>query len=117
MRAVDEALDQDEEDCNDDMGDLSDSFESSDEDIELIDFENEITKNLWVPNEAKLYIIYNGKRFVNYNDEQDLMNQDPNSSGDEAHNFDEEDLEEKFFIDNHRTHSEYMTMKPLNRFR
>ena len=28
---------------------MSDNFESSDEDIELIDYDNEITRNLWMP--------------------------------------------------------------------
>ena len=48
---------------------MSDNFESSDEDIELIDYDNEITRNLWMPSEAKLYCIYDGRRFINYNED------------------------------------------------
>ena len=35
-----------------------------------------------MPNEPKLYMIYNGVKFVNYNDEQDLMNRVDESESD-----------------------------------
>jgi len=92
---------------------MSDNFDSSDEDIELIDYENEITKTLWLPNEPKLYVIYNGRKFVNYNDDSDLLNQLGNDSDSEN----SEDEEAVFTIENHRSHSEYMTMKQINNFK
>ena len=67
MQAINENGSDSEE--GDEDEDLSDNFDSSDEDIELIDYENAITKDLWVPNDPKLYVIYDGRRFVNYNDE------------------------------------------------
>ena len=48
---------------------LSDNLDSSDEDIEMVEYDNEITQGLWMPNEPKLYVIYDGRKFVNYNDE------------------------------------------------
>lgn len=47
---------------------LADNFDSSEEDIELYDYENEITNKMWMPSEPKLYAIYNGHKFVNYKD-------------------------------------------------
>ena len=118
MQAINENGSDSEE--GDTEEDLSDNFDSSDEDIELIDYENAITKDLWVPNDPKLYVIYDGRRFVNYNDEQDLMNQDPlTESSDEevkGDGSDPEDNEEVFHIENQRAHSEYMTIKQLNSF-
>ena len=91
---------------------MSDNIDSSDDDIELIDYENEITKALWLPNEPKLYVIYNGHKFINYNDGQDLKKQ----ADDESENDASEDEELVFTIENHRTHSEYMTMKQVSNF-
>lgn len=92
--------------------DLSEDFGSSDDDIELFDYENQVTSDYWLPNEARLFCIYNGRRFVNYNDEQDLVNrQAENISDSEASGSEEEDKEDVFTITNTRTHSEYMTMK------
>mmetsp|Transcript_25480 Transcript_25480/g.34037 ORF Transcript_25480/g.34037 Transcript_25480/m.34037 type:complete len:266 (+) Transcript_25480:3381-4178(+) len=109
----------DDEDSDEAEDGLSEDFGSSDEDIELFDFENEITSKFWLPAEPRLFCIYNGRRFVNYNDEQDLVNRqaenvsDSEVSGSED---EKEDREEVFNILNTRTHSEYMTMKQTNRF-
>lgn len=76
MRAVDDALDQSEESSADSVkvDDLSDEILSSDDElIEMFDYENEITRNMWTPNEPKLFVIFNGRRFVDYDDEGDLM--------------------------------------------
>ncbi len=54
--------------------DLSEDLDSDEEELQFVEYENHITKQVWLPNEAKLYVIHNGRRFVNYNDEQDLMN-------------------------------------------
>lgn len=35
----------------------------------MFDYDNAITQNLWLPNEPKLFVIYNGKKYVNYDDE------------------------------------------------
>ena len=90
--------------------DKSDQAASSDEEIELIDYDNEITKNLWLPNEPKLYVIYNGYKFINYNGEHDLLGEAGNDGDSEEgkHSEDEEVLSK---IENYRTHSEYMTMR------
>ena len=40
----------------------------------MIDHENSITSDVWLPSEPKLFVIYNGKKFVDYDDEQDLVN-------------------------------------------
>lgn len=57
-----------EEESSEDSN-LSDNFESSDEDIEMVEYESEITKEMWIPNDPKLYVVYNGRKWVNYNDE------------------------------------------------
>ena len=90
---------------------MSDDLSSSDSDFEIVEYENELTSRLWLPNEPKLYAIFNGRKFVNFNDELDLTNlrdedSDPGS----------EDEEEVFTISNPRIHSEYMTMKAINNF-
>jgi len=53
---------------------LSDEIDSSDEEIEFYEYENALTSKIWMPNEPKLYAIYNGQKFVNYKDETDLIN-------------------------------------------
>ena len=124
MRAVDEALDESEDSQESSKGEDEDSddFSSSDEDIEMFDYDNEITQDLWLPSEPKLFVIYNGKRFVSYDDAEDLVNREPEEAGDggqdsDADLSDEEGHDENFRIENHRTHSEYMTMKQVNNFR
>ena len=70
MRADDEALDESEnsEESSMDEDEDSDDISSSDEDIEMFDYDNEITQDLWLPSEPKLFVIYNGERFVSYDD-------------------------------------------------
>jgi len=99
--------------ASDPADDLSEDLDSSDDDVEFIEYENHLTKQIWLPNEAKLYVIYNGRRFVNYNDEQDLMNKQEEDVSDSQSGSDseEKDEEEVFQIKNHRAHSEYMTTK------
>ena len=126
MRAVDEALDESEDsEESKDEDDQSDDFSSSDEDIEMVDHENEITRDMWLPSEPKLFVIYNGKKFVGYDDEQDLVNQTGaqggadqfDSAGSGSESEEEVAADDHFRIENHRTHSEYMTMKQVNCFR
>lgn len=72
MRAVDNALEDSEEDEDsekeEENADLSDDF-SSDEELDMVDYDNDITQGLWIPTEPKLFVIYNGKKFVCYDDE------------------------------------------------
>ena len=49
--------------------DLSEDLDSDEEQLQFVEYENHITKQVWLPNEAKLYVIHNGRHFVNYNDE------------------------------------------------
>lgn len=75
MRHVDNQLDESEDSADSqEEDDLSDNLSSSDEDIEMFDYDNDITQGLWLPNEPKLFVIYNGKKFISYDDEGDLMN-------------------------------------------
>ena len=117
MRAVDNALDEsdDMEESEDSQAEanLSENFSSSDEDIEMFDYDNDITQGIWLPNEPKLYVIYDGKKFVSYDDEGDMMNRHEDSDGGSASDHEGE----IFHIENHKTHSEYMTMKELHSFK
>lgn len=117
VQAVEE---EDDEDSDDEAeGDLSEDFGSSDDDVEFYEFDNEVTSNYWVPTEARFFVIYNGRGFVNYNDEQDLVNrQAEDVSGSDGSGSEEEPVDEEqvFDIANARVHSEYMTMRQINNF-
>jgi len=63
------AVSSDEDEDSDAEESLSDNIESSDEDVEMIDYENDITRQHLLPTEGKLYVIHSGRRFVNFNDE------------------------------------------------
>lgn len=65
MLAADAAEEEDASDISID----SDFSGSSDDDIELYEYENEITSKYWMPSEARLFCIYNGRSFINFNDD------------------------------------------------
>ena len=89
---------------------MSEDLDSSDEEIELIDYQNELTENLCLPEEPKLWVIYDGKKFVKYDDSANLDGEVRDESEDSVSEEDE-DRVEIFQVANYRTHSEYMTLK------
>jgi len=96
LNHAEEEESEDEESVASDPGDdLSEDLDSSDDDVEFIEYENHLTKQIWLPNEAKLYVIYNGRRFVNYNDEQDLMNKQEEDVSDSQSGSDSEERDEE----------------------
>ena len=88
---------------------MSEDLDSSDEEIELISYQNELTENLCIPEEPKLWVIYDGKKFVKYDDSANLDGEVIDGSDDSE----SEESEDKvgFLVANYRTHSEYMTLK------
>lgn len=98
------------------MAEDSDNLESSDEDLEFVDYENEITREKWLPAEPKLFLIHTGKRFVKYGEDHDDEESGIESENSGSDQDDDEELDEDFRIDNHRTHSEYMTLRQVGNF-
>ena len=61
---------------------MSEDLDSSEEEIELISYQNELTENLSLPEEPKLWVIYDGKKFVKYDDSANLNSEARDGSED-----------------------------------
>ena len=88
---------------------MSEDLDSSEEEIELISYQNELTENLSLPEEPKLWCIYDGKKFVKYDDSANLDGEVRDQSDDSGSEESEDQV--GFLVENYRTHSEYMTLK------
>ena len=79
----------------------------------MIEYDNNLTKRIWLPQEPRLFMIYSGSKFVPYDDSADL----------EGYSSDEDDEEMKdqvFDLDGNngvsdpRTHSERISLKEIH---
>ena len=48
---------------------MSDDLDSSEEELGLIEYENSFTRGIWLPEDPRLFLIFNGQKFIDYDDE------------------------------------------------
>ena len=70
----------------------------------MIDYDNELTKEIWLPQEPRLFVLYLGGKYESYSEENWMGN-------DEGSEEEEDDL-----IEDPRTHSENIDLKNINNF-
>ena len=107
----DAAFGSDSEDEYDDEEELSEDFDSSEDEMTMLEYDNELTRNIWLPQEPRLFALYIGGKFISYSEQNWAQ-----ESEDEVGSDDDEGDHEDEVIEDPRTHSEIMDMKNITNF-
>ena len=91
----------DEEESND--------LSSDDENFDMIEYDNELTRNIWLPQEPRLFALYIGNKYISYNEE--------NWMGGPESESEEDGPEEDTVIEDPLTHAEMIDLKNITNYK
>ena len=80
----------------------------------MIEFDNKLTKHIWLPQEPRLFMIYSGSKFVPYDASADFEGYSDDEDEDEEMKDQVFDLDGNNGVSDPRTHSEKISLKEIH---